>query len=113
MKESSRVDIEVLNGEQAWIIISDGKTQMLHSDTRLTKASPLKYLESFLSEYSPECKDKWIVLDQGSKLYGNAKIKISFEVLDIRFIPPVLTVPMTTDLLREHTERFCKELKLY
>ena len=86
---------------------------MLHGDTWLTKASPLKYLESFLSEYSPECKDKSVVLNQGSELYGNAKIKISFKVLDIRFIPPVLTVPMVMDLLNAHTERFRKELKLY
>ena len=63
VKESSRVDIEGLNGEQAWILISDGKTRMLHGDTRLTKASPLKYLESFLKEYSPECKNKWVVMD--------------------------------------------------
>ena len=50
VKESSQVDIEGINGEQAWILISDGKTRMLHGDTRLTKASPLKYLEYFLKE---------------------------------------------------------------
>merc|ERR1711884_797937 len=74
VKESSRVDIEGLNDEQAWILISDGKTRMLHGDTRLTKASPLKYLESFLKEYSPECKNKWVVMDNGDKLYSNPKI---------------------------------------
>ena len=51
---------------------------MLHGDTRLSKASPLKYLKSFLSEYTPECKDKLVVLDQGSELYGNDKIKNLF-----------------------------------
>ena len=41
IKESSRTDIEGLNGEVAWILISDGQTRMLHGDTRLSKASPL------------------------------------------------------------------------
>ena len=65
VKESSQVDTEGINWEQAWILTSDSKTRMFHGDTRLTKASPLKYLESFLKEYSPECKNKWIVMDKG------------------------------------------------
>ena len=51
---------------------------MLHGDTRLTKASPLKYLESFLKEYSPECKNKWVVMDNGVELYSNPKIQNLF-----------------------------------
>ena len=74
VKESSRVDIEGINGEQALILISNGKTRMLHGDTRLTKASPLKYLEYFLKEYSPECKNKWVIMDNGGELYSNPKI---------------------------------------
>ena len=31
--ESSCTDIEGLNGEVAWILVSDGKTRMLHGDT--------------------------------------------------------------------------------
>lgn len=77
-KKFSCVDIEGLNREQAWILISDGKICMLHGDTQLTKAYPLKYLESVLSEYAPEYKNKWVVLNQGSKLYGNVKIKNLF-----------------------------------
>lgn len=65
MIESSQTDIEDLIGEQAWILISDGKTHMLHGDTCLSKSSPLKYLESFLTEYAPECPGKWVVMDQG------------------------------------------------
>ena len=53
--ESSQTDIEGLNGEQAWILISDGKTRMLHGDTRLSKASAAKYLESFLLRMSFNC----------------------------------------------------------
>ena len=47
---------------------------MLYGDTRLTKASPLKYLESFFIEYSPECKNKWVGMDNGGKLFSNPKI---------------------------------------
>ena len=47
---------------------------MLHGDCRLTKASPLKYLSSFLNEYSPNCPDKWVVLDQGGKLYQDRAV---------------------------------------
>ena len=49
--KSNRKDVEGLNGENAWISISDGITRMLHADCRLSKASPLEWLNSFLSEY--------------------------------------------------------------
>ena len=54
--EASRKDVEGMDGETTWILISDTQTRMLHSDTRLSKSSPLKYLESFLQQYSPEYK---------------------------------------------------------
>ena len=62
--EASRTDVEGMNGETAWILISDAQTRMLHGDTRLSKSSPVKYLESFLQQYSPQCSNKWVVLDQ-------------------------------------------------
>ena len=46
--ESSRENIEGINGKTSWILISDAQTKMLHGDTRMSKASPIKYLESFL-----------------------------------------------------------------
>ena len=46
--KSSREDVEGLNGETAWILIADAQTQMLHGDTRLSKASPVKWFEAFL-----------------------------------------------------------------
>ena len=61
-----------------WILVSDGKTRMLHGDTRLSKASPLAWLESFLSEYSPECKNKWVVMDQGGEMFNNPKVVTLF-----------------------------------
>ena len=49
-------------------------TKMLHSDTWLSKASPLKYLESFLEEYSPNMIHKFVFLDQGGELYINPAV---------------------------------------
>ena len=37
----SHTDMEGVNGEVAWILISDGKTCMLYGDTCLSKASPV------------------------------------------------------------------------
>ena len=51
---------------------------MLHGDTRLSKASPVSWLESFLSEYSPECKNKWVVMDQGGEMFNNPKVVTLF-----------------------------------
>ena len=46
--EASRKDVKGMNGEKAWILISDAQTRMLHGKTRLSKSSSVKYLESFL-----------------------------------------------------------------
>ena len=77
--EASRADVKGMNGETAWILISDAQTRMLHDDICLSKSSPLKYLESFLQQYSPECKNKWVVLDQGGELYGNPDVRNLFK----------------------------------
>jgi len=77
--ESSRVDVEGINGETSWVLIADAHSRMLHGDTRLTKASPVKYFESFLSEYSPNCRNKWVVMDQGGELYKNPRVRNLFN----------------------------------
>ena len=77
--EASRKDVEGMNGETAWILISDAQTRMLHGDTRLSKSAPVKYLELFLQQYSPECKNKWVVLDQGGELYGDPDVRNLFK----------------------------------
>ena len=41
----------------------DAMNKMLHGDTRTSKASPLKYLESFLEAYSPNVNGKFVVVD--------------------------------------------------
>ena len=74
-----------MNGESAWILICDAQTKILHGDCQKSKASPVKYLKSFLQEYSPTCEDKFVMLDQGGELYQNPEIcnlfcKFGYEV---------------------------------
>ena len=53
---------------------------MLHGDVRLSKSSPLEYLESFLKVYSPpHLKDKWVMLDSGGELAGNPLVHNLFK----------------------------------
>ena len=47
VKPGSREDIKGIHGKTAWILISDAQTKMLHGDCCTSKASPLKYQESF------------------------------------------------------------------
>ena len=77
--EEVRKDVEGINGETAWILISDAMTRMMHGDTRMSKASPVTYLESFLKVYSPDCKDKWVVMDCGGELYNNPAVRTLFK----------------------------------
>ena len=55
---------------------------MLHGDCWTSKASPVKYLESFLQEYSPDCPDKFVMLDQGGELYRLPEIRNLFRKYD-------------------------------
>ena len=79
-----------MNGETAWILISDAQTRMLHGDTCLSKPSPVKYLESFLQQYSPECKNKWVVLDQGGELYKKSEVSSRGTVIQSILLVPIL-----------------------
>ena len=76
-----------MNGETAWILISDAQTRMLHGDTRLSKSSPVKYLESFLQQYSPKYKNKWVVLNQGGELYGHLDVRNLFKRYNYEIFP--------------------------
>ena len=60
---------------------------MLHGDCRLTKASPIKYLRSFLTEYSPNCPNKWVVLDQGGELFRNPAVCSLFKEFGYKIYP--------------------------
>jgi len=60
---------------------------MLHGDTRTSKASPLKYLESFLEEYSPNVSNKFVVMDQGGEMYRNPAILNLFQRYKYQVFP--------------------------
>ena len=60
-------------------MITDHATRMKHAVTRISKASPLAYLKSFLEEHSPDCRDKYVFMDQGGELYRNPKVRQLFE----------------------------------
>ena len=47
VKLGLREDIEGIHGETVWIFISDAQSKMFHCDCCTSKASSLKYLESF------------------------------------------------------------------
>ena len=68
-----------MNGETVWVLTSDAQTRMLHGDTPLSKSSPVKYFKPFLQQYFSECKNKWVVLDQGGELYGNPDLRNLFK----------------------------------
>ena len=82
IKPGSQEDIKGIHGETAWILISDAQTKMLHGDCCTSKASPLKYLESFLKAHSPPVSDKFVVLDQGGKLFQDPKVHNLFRKYD-------------------------------
>jgi hypothetical protein len=86
--KSSRVDVEGINGETSWVLIADAFFRMLHGDVRLSKASPVKYFESLLSEYSPQnVRDKWVVMDQGGELYNNPLVCNVFKKYNYTIYP--------------------------
>ena len=109
MIESSRKDIEGLNGEQAWILISDGKTQMLHGDTCLSKASPLKYLESFLKsmfQSVPGNRLSWIKVVNYFKIQ---QFEPFLRSLDMKFILQVLMHHIKMVQWNKHTVQCLRE----
>ena len=64
-----RKDYEGLNGETAWILVTDHFTGTKHGDTRQSKSSPLEWLRHFLNQYSPNCQSKYAHMDQGGELF--------------------------------------------
>ena len=61
---------------------------MLHGDTRRSKATPLKYLRSWLNQYAPSKHlKKWVVLDQGGELFGNPEVHSLFREFGYSVLP--------------------------
>ncbi|KAG7338408.1 reverse transcriptase RNA-dependent DNA polymerase [Nitzschia inconspicua] len=72
-------DFTGLNGETCWILVTDHFTRAVFGDTRVSKASPMEWLRSFLRQHSPQCPGKYVYLDQGGELYANPAVRALFE----------------------------------
>ena len=77
-KEGSK-DFLGFNGESSWILVSDHFSRILHGTPCLSKACPVEWLRRFLTTYSPDCNDKYVVLDQGGELYGSPDVRNLFS----------------------------------
>ena len=73
------MDYVGLNGETCWILLSNHYSRIRHGDIRILKASPINWLKNFLTKHSPNCKGKYVVLDQGGELYHNPKVISLFK----------------------------------
>ena len=72
-------DFVGLNGATSWILITDHFTGIKHGDAQISKASPVHWLHHFLTTYTPICKDKYVCMDQGDKLFCNPDVRNIFE----------------------------------
>jgi hypothetical protein len=68
-----------VNGETCWILVTDHFTRAVFGDTRVSKASPLEWLRSFLHRHSPQCDGKYVYLYQGEELYANPAVRGLFQ----------------------------------
>ncbi|KAG7344102.1 reverse transcriptase RNA-dependent DNA polymerase [Nitzschia inconspicua] len=96
-------DFTGLNGETCWVLVTDHFTRAVFGDTRVSKASPIEWLWSFLHQYSPQCQDKYVYLDQGGELYANPAVRTLFEQFGMPFAPLVPTLPIKMVLLNVPT----------
>jgi hypothetical protein len=55
--EERKKDFTGINGETCRILVTDDFTRAVFGDTRVSKASPVEWLRSFLRQYSPHCTD--------------------------------------------------------
>ena len=74
-----RTNFEGINGETAWILVTDHFTGMKHGDTRISKAAPILWLKHFLAQYNPNCTDKYVYMDQGGELFNNPEVQNLFN----------------------------------
>ena len=77
--EQRRLDYEGLNGETCYVLIADHATGVKVGETRLSKAPPLIWLRNFLINHSPNCKDKYVFMDQGGELYHSPDVRNIFR----------------------------------
>ena len=63
------MDFEGIDGETAWMLVTDHFTGVMHGDTRISKAAPMLWLKHFLAQHNPPCKDECVHMDQGGELF--------------------------------------------
>ena len=63
-----------INGETCWVLITNHHTGISYGKTCQSKASPIEWLRDWLHIHSPYLRDKYVLLDQGDKLYSNPDI---------------------------------------
>ena len=74
-----RVDFEGFSGKTAWCLISDHVSGRYYGVCKRTKASPLKWLSNWIQKHKPDCKGKYVCMDQGGELARNSKVVALFE----------------------------------
>ena len=67
-------NFEGINGETAWILITDHFTGIFKNN-QISKAAPVQWLEHFIAQYNPLCRDnKYVFVDQWSGLFNNPEV---------------------------------------
>jgi hypothetical protein len=57
-----------INGEQAYLLVADHKTDKLFGYTSDSKAPPIEWINKLLTKYSPAMEGKYACMDLGSEL---------------------------------------------
>ena len=73
------VEFTGLHGETCWLLITDHFSHRLHGITRLSKGSPIDWLDNWLKDHSPNMPGKYVYLDQGGELFKNPAVVKLFE----------------------------------
>ena len=68
-----------INGETSALVLMDHFTRHIVGESRLSKAPPVEFLRHFLEQRSPNCDDKYVVMDQGGELYKSPAVQKLFE----------------------------------
>eukprot|EP00980_Cylindrotheca_fusiformis_P004427 scaffold946_cov73-Cylindrotheca_fusiformis.AAC.2 len=88
LKNAERAkDFVGVKGETCWILITDHFSRMKHGATRVSKASPIEWIQDFLRTHSPKCANKYVILDQGGELYRNPEVVRIFKKAQYEVYP--------------------------
>jgi hypothetical protein len=78
--KSRAADFTGLNGETCYLLLADHATRELDGVSRVSKATPLDWLRSWLSKHNViDIPDKYVMVDQGGELFHNPKFRKLFK----------------------------------